>query len=164
MFRRGDLKNALPIIDSLTDELPQSPYFWELKGQALLENGQAARALPALERARKILPNNGLLQILQAEAEVATGNAAHGAKAISLLNKARRTEGDTPQLFKVLAQAHALNGDVARAELATAEFAMLTGDRQLATEKATFAQGQFKENTPEWLRASDILSFAKRKK
>jgi predicted Zn-dependent protease len=43
MFRRGDLKNAIPIIDTLTAELPQDPYFWELKAQAYLENGQAAK-------------------------------------------------------------------------------------------------------------------------
>jgi predicted Zn-dependent protease len=164
LFRRGDLKNALPVIDSLTQDLPQSPYFWELKGQALLENGQAARAIPALEKARSILPNNGLLQILQAQAEVGVGDPAHATKAISLLNAARQTEGDSPELFKVLAQAHALNHDVPRAELATAEYAYLTGDRDLAISKAQFALGQFKENTPEWLRASDLLAFAKRKK
>jgi predicted Zn-dependent protease len=164
MFRQGDLKNALPVIDSLTRDLPQSPYFWELKGQALLENGQAAQALPALEQSRKLLPNNGLLQILQAQAEVGVGDTTHAGKAISLLLAARRTEGDSPDLFKVLAQAYALKQDVPRAELATAEYAYLVGDRQLAIEKSQFALGQFKANSPEWLRASDILSFAKRKK
>ena len=44
MFRRGDIQNALPIIDGLTKELPENPYFWELKAQALLENGRAAQA------------------------------------------------------------------------------------------------------------------------
>ncbi len=164
LFRQGDLKNALPVIDSLTRDLPQSPYFWELKGQALLENGQAAAALPALDKAIKILPNNGLLQILEAQAEVGVGDEGHAAKAITLLKMARRTEGDSPDLFKVLAQAYAQNHDVPRAELATAEYAYLVGDRDLAIEKAQFALGQFKENTPEWLRASDLLAFAKRKK
>ena len=36
MFRQGDTKNALAIIDTLTRDLPQSPYFWELKGNLLL--------------------------------------------------------------------------------------------------------------------------------
>ncbi len=164
MFRRGDIKNALPIMDSLTAELPRNPYFWELKGQALLENGQAQRAIPALEQARKLLPQQGLLQILEAEAQIGAQLPGGSRKALGLLTQAKRTESGNPMVFKLLAQAHAQNGDVPRAELATAEYALLTGDRTLAQEKATFAQTQFRQGTPEWLKADDILAAAKRKK
>ena len=164
MFRRGDIKNALPIIDNLTEALPKNPYFWELKGQALLENGQAKRAIPALEVARKLLPNQGLLQILEAEAQISAQVAGGADRALSLLRLAQKTEAGNPSVFKLLAQAHAQNNDVPRAELATAEYALLTGDRTLALEKATFAQSQFRQGTREWLRADDILAAAKRKK
>lgn len=164
MFRRGDIKNALPIIDSLTEALPKNPYFWELKGQALLENGQAKRAIPALEVARKLLPNQGLLQILEAEAQISAQVTGGADRALSLLRLAQKTESGNPAVFKLLAQAHAQNNDVPRAELATAEYALLTGDRTLALEKATFAQSQFRQGTREWLRADDILAAAKRKK
>jgi predicted Zn-dependent protease len=164
MFRRGDIKNALPIIDSLTEALPKNPYFWELKGQALLENGQAKRAIPALEVARKLLPNQGLLQILEAEAQISAQVTGGADRALSLLRLAQKTESGNPAVFKLLAQAHAQNNDVPRAELATAEYALLTGDRTLALEKATFAQSQFQQGTREWLRADDILAAAKRKK
>jgi predicted Zn-dependent protease len=164
LFRSGDMRNALPIIDTLIKDLPQSPYFWELKGQALLESGKAQAALQPLNRARELLPNNGLLQILYAQAQVGTQTSAGARDAIKVLNKAQRTEGNSPELYKLLAQAHAANRDVPRAELATAEFALLTGDRELAQEKAKFAQGQFGQGTPEWLRAADILAAAKRTK
>ncbi len=164
MYRRGDLKNAIPLIDQLTNNLPTNPYFWELKGQALLENGQPELALAPLQKARKLLPNLGLFQILEAQAYVGIGTPASAAKAISLLNLARKTESATPQLYKITAQAYALKRDVPRAELATAEYAMLTGDRALAIEKASFAQSQFGQGSPEWLRAADILTIAKRKK
>jgi predicted Zn-dependent protease len=164
MFRRGDINNALPIIDGLTEALPKNPYFWELKGQALLENGQAKRAIPALEVARKLLPNQGLLQILEAEAQISAQVAGGADRALSLLRLAQKTEAGNPSVFKLLAQAHAQNSDVPRAELATAEYALLTGDRTLALEKATFAQSQFRQGTREWLRADDILAAAKRKK
>jgi predicted Zn-dependent protease len=164
MFRRGDIKNALPIIDGLTEALPKNPYFWELKGQALLENGQAKRAIPALEVARKLLPNQGLLQILEAEAQISMQVAGGADRALSLLRLAQKTESGNPAVFKLLAQAHAQNNDVPRAELATAEYALLTGDLTLALEKATFAQSQFQQGSRDWLRADDILSVAKRKK
>ena len=32
MFRQGDTRNAIPVIDSLIADLPKNPYFWELKG------------------------------------------------------------------------------------------------------------------------------------
>lgn len=163
MFRRGDIRNALPILDSLTEEVPQNPYFWELKAQALLENGQAARGIPAIERSRKLLPNNGLLQMLHAQMLISVGDKANADAALKLLIRARKTEGDTPSIFKFEAQAHALKGDLARADLATAEFYWLTGEKNLAIEKATKAQTRFKKGTREWLRANDILTFAARK-
>jgi predicted Zn-dependent protease len=163
MFRRGDLKNALPIIDSLTQELPQDPYFWELKGQAYLENGQADQGIPAIKKARALLPNNGLLQVLAAQILLGSENASHADEAISLLRKARQTEEGMPEIYKSMAHAYALKNDIPRAELATAEFAWSTGDKKLAVEKATAAQGYFKRGSPEWLRANDLLNFANRK-
>ena len=60
---------------------PKNPYFYELKGQALLDGGQARAALAPLAQANKLLPNNGLLQMLEAQALIATGGDArrHGA-------------------------------------------------------------------------------------
>jgi predicted Zn-dependent protease len=164
MFRRGDLKNALPIIDSLTDELPQDPYFWELKAQAYLENGQPAQGIPAINKARALLPNNSLLEILNAQILLGNESPANADAAITLLRKAKQTEADIPDIYKYMARAYALKNDIPRAELATAEYAWLTGDKPLAIEKATSAQNFFKHGSPEWLRANDLLNFANKKK
>jgi predicted Zn-dependent protease len=164
MFRRGDLKNAMPVIDSLTKDMPQDPYFWELKAQAYLENGQAEKGLPAIRKARELLPNNGLLQILAAQVMLGNESSSNADEALMILRKAKQTEPDSPDVYKSMAKAYALKGDLARAELATAEFAWLTGDAGLAIEKATSSQSLFKRGSPEWLRAADILNFANRKK
>jgi predicted Zn-dependent protease len=162
LFRKGDIRNSLPIMESLTAELPENPYFWELKGQALLENGRAAEAVAPLEKALKLLPKNGLIQIMMAQALIDTDNAANADRAIKLLKQAQRSEGETPATYKYLARAYARTGDIPRAELATAEAALLQGDRKLAVEKAKAAQKQFKKGTPEWTRANDVLTFASR--
>jgi predicted Zn-dependent protease len=164
MYRRGDIANAIPLLDSLTAELPQNPYFWELKAQALLESGQPQQGLPSIKKARELLPNNGLLQMLHAQLLLGVGGKANAEQALKLLILSKKTEGDSPSVFKLQAQAHAERGDVARAELATAEFAFSTGDRELAIEKAKAAQDRFKRGTAEWLRANDILTFAAKKK
>jgi predicted Zn-dependent protease len=158
MFRRGDLKNAIPIIESLTDELPQNPYFWELKGQAYMESGDPQRALAPLAKSQKLLPNNGLIQVLHAQALVNIGTTAAADQALGLLRQAKKTEADLPALFKFEAQAHAIRKDVPRAELATAEYAWLIGDNTLAVDKAKRAQGYFKKGSREWLRATDLLT------
>jgi len=163
LFRRGDTANALPVIDSLIRDLPQNPYFWELKGQALLEGGQPAAAVAPLHKAVSLLPNNGLIQMLLAQALIGTETRADAQEAVKMLKQAQRSEGDSASLYKFLGMAYGLSGDVARAELATAEFAFLQGDRKLAIDKAKSAQARFKTGTPEWIRANDILTFASRK-
>ncbi len=163
MFRRGDIQNAIPLIDSLTAELPQDPYFWELKAQAYLENGNPEAGIPAIKKARSLLKDNGLLEVLNAQILVSTEKPKYADEALVLLREAKRTEPDMPDIYKYMARAYALKNDVPRAELATAEFAAATGDKGLATTKATAAQAYFKKGTPEWLRASDLLNFTKKK-
>lgn len=163
MYRQGDIKNALPVLGSLIKDLPENPYFWELKGQALMESGRPSEALEPIRKAMKLLPNNGLIQILMAQALIGTNNKNNAKEAVSLLKKAQRTENDMPVLYQYLGMAYGKMGDIPRAELATAEFAMLRGDRKLALDKANAAQKLFKTGTPEWTRANDILTFASRK-
>ena len=163
LFRRGDIQNALPVIESLIRDLPQDPYFFELKGQALLENGRPAEAIAPLRQAVKMLPRNGLIQILMAQALIGTEKPGDAKEAIKLLRQAQRSEPDTPAVFSFMAMAYGRLGDVARAELATAEAALLRGDRKLAVDKAKSAQSRFKTGSPEWTRANDILTFASRK-
>ena len=162
MFRRGDIANALPVIDSLIEDLPQNPYFWELKGQALLENGRAREAVTPLQHAIKLLPNNGLIQILMAQALVDTESKENAQLALKMLRQAQKSEGDSPVTYAYMARAYGITGEIAKAELATAEAALMRGDKKLALEKAKSAQSRFKTGTPEWTRANDILNFAGR--
>ena len=136
MFRKGDTKNAIPIIDSLIRDVPEDPYFWELKGQALLEGGTPAKALAPLKQANTLLPNSGLIQILYAQALIATENRANIRQALNLLTLAKKTEPDSVDIYKYSALAYGYLNDVPRAELATAEAAMMQGDTALAAEKA----------------------------
>lgn len=163
MFRHGDIKNAIPVINSLTQELPQDPYFWELKAQAYLENSRAEEGLPAIRKARALLPNNALLMVLEAQILLGTENSSHADEALKVLRLAKKTEADMPAIYKYQGQAYAVKKDYPRAELSTARFAWLTGDKKLAIEKATRVQAFYKHGTPEWLEANDILTFANKK-
>ncbi len=163
-FRQGNIRDSLPLIDSLIEELPQSPYFWELKAQAYLENAQPAKGLPAIAKARELLPDNGLLQQLHAQIIIATEQRKLAGQAISLLRLAAVSENENPSLYQDLARAYALKGDIPRAELTTAEYALAIGDRDLAKTKAQAALDYFKVGSPEWVKANDIMTFSSKKK
>jgi len=162
-FRRGDLGSAMPLIDSLTRDMPSYPYFWELKAQAYLENGKAREALPAIVKARSLLPSNALFEILHAQILLGTESVGGADQAIPLLKHARQDEPGQAEIYKFLGQAYGLKNDVAMAELSTAEFAYATGDGKLAGEKAARAKKYLRQGSPEWYRASDIEDAAAKK-
>ena len=49
-YRHGDLRSAIAQIDALIQEQPNNPYFYEVRGQALLEGGKPAEAIAPLRR------------------------------------------------------------------------------------------------------------------
>ncbi len=162
-FRIGDIRAALPIIDGLIRAKPKYPYFRELKGQALLENGKPKAAIGPLKRAVALAPRIGLIRILLAQAQLATENKAQARAALANLRKALPSEGDRPMLHQFMARAYGILGDYGRAELETAEAAIRSGDRDLAVSKAKGALRHFKRGTVQYLRANDILRLARRR-
>ena len=122
------------------------------------------RRLPPLRQANKLLPNSGLIQILYAQALIATENRANIKQALNLLTLAKKTERDSVDVYKYSALAYGYLNDLPRAELATAEMAMLQGDTALASEKAKRVIGQFKHGSPEWIKANDILNFTNKER
>jgi predicted Zn-dependent protease len=162
MFRSGDTRNAVAVIDTLIRDLPSDPYFLELKGQALLEGGEPAKAVAPLRQTVKMLPNNGLIRIMLAQALLGTESKANAQAALTELKLARKTEDDTASLYQFMAMAYGQIGDIPRADLATAEAAFYRGDKQLAEEKAKVAMRTLKRGSPDWIRANDILNFVNR--
>ncbi len=162
-FRSGDLRNAVPLADSLIKEMPKYPYFWELKGQALLEGGRPAQAVKPLRQAIKLLPNSGLISMMLGQAYLNAGGTANAKAALGVLKRARRSENDQPRLHRLMARAYGRLNNIALAELETAEAAILVGDRELAAQMIKRALKGLKRGSPEWIRANDILNFSRRK-
>src|SRR5262249_51149009 len=73
-YRNSDLRQAITQIDGLIQEKPQNPYFYELKGQALLEGGHPAEAVAPLRQAVQLSHSTPLIEILLAQALNATNN------------------------------------------------------------------------------------------
>ena len=72
-YKRPRLDRALPIIDGLIKDHPNDPFFHELRGQMLFENGRIGGALPSYERAALLLPASALLRGDLARVQLAIG-------------------------------------------------------------------------------------------
>ena len=157
-YLHGDLNNALGQIDSLIQVQPNNPYFYELRGQALIEGGRPAEAIPALRKAMALSNNAPLIEILLGQALVATDNKAYTEDAINILRNAMAREAEQPIGYTQLAMAYARKGDLAEADLASAQAAFLRGDNKTARDLASRAKTRFAVGTPGWVKADDIVS------
>ena len=94
-YRFGDLRAAVGQIDALITAMPNYPYFYELKGQALLEGGHPAEAIAPLRHAVELAPNPALIKITLAQALIATNNAKMAEEAVPLLRAAIAKEPES---------------------------------------------------------------------
>ena len=159
VYRSGRAVDALKQIDDLTRASPDNPYFWELKGQILLETGKPKDALGPLRKAVALAPNTNLIKVLLGQALVAVGSSSDAEEAVRLLSAAVVNYPDLPGGYHALARAYAMQGDVPMAQLATAQGLFIEGAIQDAQIQAIRAQTKLKRGSPAWLRADDIVSY-----
>jgi predicted Zn-dependent protease len=157
--RSGQMQVALSGIDGLLREQPGNPHFHELRGQVLLESGQAAAAIAPLRRAVQAQPSSGLIRTMLARALLAGGGSGAVDEAIRELNAAILRDKDAPEPHRHLASAHARKGNIAMAELSQAQAAFLEGDLVVAQTQATRALQKLPRGSPAALRADDIVNY-----
>jgi predicted Zn-dependent protease len=157
-YLHGDLRSALAQIDTLIQQQPSNPYFYELRGQALLEGGKPADAIAPLRKAVQLSNNAPLIEMLLGQALVATENKAYSEEAIGILRAAVARETEAPLGYSQLAMAYGRKGDFAEADLASAQAAFLAGDNKTARELASRAKTRFAVGTPGWVKADDIVA------
>jgi predicted Zn-dependent protease len=163
-YRYSDLHNALSQIDGLIASMPNNPYFYELKGQTLLDGGHPAEAIAPLRHAVELAPNPALIQILLAQALVATNDAKLSDDAVPILRTALLKEPEETNAYTTLAMAYGRKNDLADADLASAQAAFARGDNKTARELAERAKQRFPIGSPGWVRADDIVAFNKNQK
>jgi predicted Zn-dependent protease len=156
-YLHGDLRNAITQIDGLIQVQPNNPYFYELRGQALLEGGKPLEAIAPLRKAVQLSNNAPLIEMLLGQALVASDNKAYAEEAIRILRAAVARETEAPLGYLQLAMAYSRKGDLAEADLASAQAAFLRGDNKTARDLASRAKARFAVGTPGWVKADDII-------
>jgi len=155
-YRRGQIDKAVPTIDGLIAEYPKDPYFWELKGQMMLETGHAEDAVVAYRNSINILPDAPLNQVSFAHAMVETGNPAYAAEAQRALKTALAADAEDPFAWDLLAKSYLQSNNQGMSAYAAAERALLLDQFEDVIRYTKEAEKDLQKGTPTWYRAEDI--------
>src|ERR1700726_568857 len=155
-YRIPKLDRALPIIDGLIRDFPNNPYYRELKGQMLFENGRIREAIGPYEDAVKLAPQAPLLRISLAQTYIESNDPALNKRAIAYLNDATRVEGREGTVWRLLATAYGRDKNLGMAALSLAEEALANGKKKDALQQAQRAKQNLTRNTPGYDRAEQI--------
>jgi predicted Zn-dependent protease len=68
-------------------------------------------------------------------------------------------EPELPEAYAQLAMAYGRKGDLAQADLASAQAAFTRGDATTARQLAARAKSRFPVGSPGWVKADDIVSY-----
>lgn len=158
--QQHDMGKAMAETDSLLTDYPNDPYFWELKGFLLFDNGKIVESVAPFRRSIALSPHEPLILLQLAQALIAMEDDALNAEAITHLEMANRFERDSPFAWHQLSIAYHRAGQEGMAHLAAAERFLLIGMTPQATAQGRHAMEKLKRGTPQWLRAQDIVMAA----
>lgn len=156
-YRDGQTDRALEAVDALITGDETNPYFWELKGQILFEEGRPQEAILAHGRSVELKPDAPLLRINLGHALLETNDPAKLDEAIANLRRAVTDEHDNSMGWRLLGQAYGAQGKEGEARLATAEMYFAIGQENEAVQFAMRARDHLQPGTSDWLRATDIV-------
>ena len=135
--------------------MPKNPYFHELKGQILFENGHAKKALLSLEKAVELLPRNSLFRALLGRVQLELNNLKLLPKAITNFQVSLEKEPQRAFIWKQLGITFGRLNMIGKSSRALAESALLKGLSKDAIRLAKKAKKYLK-----WL--GDVAKTMKR--
>ncbi len=160
-YRTPDLDKALPTVDALIRDYPRDPYFRELKGQMLFENGRVADAVRPYEEAMRLGPNAPLLRIELAQVYLENNDPADNKRAIAYLSDALRTEDKDADAWHLLATAYGRDSQIGMAALSLAEEGLAADNKQNAVQQSIRAEHLLPKGSAAYARAQQVRSQAK---
>ncbi|MGQ9371058.1 M48 family metalloprotease [Azospirillum sp. A39] len=162
-LRRGEVERALPLADGLIAEEPKNAFFYETKGDLLLQTGRAADAVAPYRKAVEYAPDAAPIRVSLAHALLEQNDPRLADEAIKNLQVAARSQARSAFLWRLMAQAWNMKGNQAMVTYASAEEALARGDKPMALALAERAEKMLPAGSPAWLRAQDIRGQAGRK-
>ncbi len=159
-FRAPMYKRSLNEIDALLKDYPNDPYFLELKGQILSENGFIQDAIKNYKKSLKIIPNSPLILLSLSGLLLENNNNLKKVKeAKKNLDKVIKLEPDNILAWHLKGIAHNKLGETTQANLSAAEEYLRRRDFINAKFFAKRVLNKTKKFSSQNLRASDIIKL-----
>jgi predicted Zn-dependent protease len=155
-YRIPKLDKALPAVDALIRDFPANPYYRELKGQMLFENGRIREAIAPYEDAVRLMPRAALMRISLAQVYIESNDPSLNKKAIAYLNDAAQEEGREGTVWRLLAIAYGRDNQLGMAALSLAEEALSDAKKKDAQQQAQRAKQNLPKNSAFYQRAEEI--------
>ncbi len=156
-YRALKLDKALELINGLITEFPDDPYFYELKGQMLFENGKVEDSIQPYGKAADLLPDSALIGTALAVSLLATDNEKI---AIEYLEEAIRIEPKNPHIWHQLGVAYGRSGRLGDSYVALAEEASLFEKEDEAKQfiKRASEHIDINDGSPLAIRVKDLMN------
>lgn len=155
-LRLNQTDKALKEIDFLLKELPQDPFFLEMKGQILFLAGHIKEALIAYEKAVSLRPTDIPLKLSFAQTLLEDQASRSLEKAVSVLDEILTKDPEEAMAWRLKAIALGRQNKIGLAALALSEFSFRVGDTKQSKLQADRALNNLPKGSPSFLRAQDI--------
>jgi predicted Zn-dependent protease len=156
LYRKPDLPAALEAIDGLIATEPDNPWFYELKGQMLFENGRVADAVGPYREAQRRAPHAVMVRAGLAQALIELGGEPELEEAARILADLRVAEPRNPALWRLSGIAAGKLGREGEAALALGEYAILMRRLDDARRQLDRARTLIREGDRLYVRLVDL--------
>ena len=161
-YKKNNFDRAHDIMDAMLLEEPQNPYFLELLGQIYRDEGKLDMAVENFEKAVKFSEDSAMIKMALAHVLLESSKDEDITReAIKYLKEAVILEPRTSFLYRLLATAYGRLGQDGQAQLYLAEEGVIRGDLDYARRQAEIAAKEVEPNSPEKIRAEDLLLYIK---
>jgi predicted Zn-dependent protease len=161
-YKMPDLQKSLAEIDALIRSKPNDPFFHELRGQILFENGRIAEAAQSYARAATLKPGSALILTDYGKVLVATENKENISRAVQVLEHASVLDNSDPNTWHELAIAYGKESRLGMFYLSSAEEASLVDNPKEVIRNADLALKNLGHDNPARLRAGDLKLLAEK--
>ena len=161
-FKSPIFSDALKEINLLIKDYPDDPYFYELKGQILAENGFIDEAIKAYSKSLEIIPDAPLIILPLASLLLEKKNSNKSLSYIKkIIKKVVLAEPDNVLAWRLKGIMHNKLGETLLSDLSAAEENLLRSNRKRAQFFSKRVIRNSTKNSPEHIRANDILRIVK---
>ena len=156
-YRKGKNLEALDSLSNLQKIEPNNPYYYELKGQILLEAGNVEEAIIALKTSYKLCPHSTLIAILLAQAYLESNKETASQEALNLLIPLSQKKDQPLFVWRLMAAAYGKQNQQPLAALCLAEEAFEKQEFSFSRIQAEKAKKGLPVGSKAHIRADDLI-------